>query len=106
MNHILLIINVIWSVLLVVVFSYSVYALFRVLKRQHTAYKFYSNPESLTHILQCMIHEVGKEGDWTRLEVMRDDVRSSLRILDNLRHDVSNKPLRGSKPSRAKKVSN
>ncbi len=99
MNHILLLVNITWSALLGAAFAYMVYLIFRWLKCKLAEYDFYSNPESLTHILQCMIHTVDKDGDWKQLETMRGDVRVALRNLDKLRHDVSNKPLRESKRS-------
>jgi hypothetical protein len=89
--------NYILSVLLVAAIAYNFYLIFHGLKRNKSIDRFVSNPESLTCILQYMIHTVDKDGDWAKLETMRNDVRRSLRNLDNLRHDVSNKSLRDSK---------
>ena len=89
--------NYILTILLVAAIAYNFYLLFHGLKRNRRIDRFISNPESLTYILQYMTHTVEEDGDWAKLEAMRNDVRSSLRDIDNLRHDVSNKSLRDSK---------
>ncbi|WP_215849548.1 hypothetical protein [Acidithiobacillus ferriphilus] len=89
--------NYILSILLMTAIAYNFYLIFHGLKRNRRIGRFISNPESLTYILQYMTHTVEKDGDWAKLEAMRNDVRRSLRDIDNLRHDVSNKSLRDSK---------
>lgn len=54
-------------------------------------------PEDLRFVLKDMLQTVQAEGQWERLEVMRDEIRQALRTLDGMRHDRSNEALRGSK---------
>ncbi len=74
--------------------------LFRTIARSISDSKVIANPDILSYILQNMVHTVEKDGDWKKMETMRADVRGALRDLDKLRHNVSNKSLRDSKPSR------
>lgn len=74
--------------------------LFRTIACSISNSKAIANPDLLSYILQNMVHTVEKDGDWKKLEIMRADVRGALRNLDKLRHDVSKKSLRDSKPSR------
>lgn len=74
--------------------------LFRTIACSISYRKATGNPDFLSFILQNMVHTVEKDGDWQKLETMRADLRGALRNLDKLRHDVYNKSLRDSKPSR------
>lgn len=54
-------------------------------------------PDNLRFILKDMLRTVQAEGNWDRVEFMRDEVRQALRMLDDMRHDRSNEGLHASK---------
>lgn len=47
--------------------------------------------------MKDMLRTVQSEGQWDRVEFMRNEVRQALRMLDDMRHDRSNEGLRASK---------
>jgi hypothetical protein len=68
------------------------------LERTRADYKSSTGrPENLRFILNDMLRTVEAESQWERLELMRDEVRKTLRTLDGMRHDQSNEALRYSK---------
>ena len=87
------------GVLLLVIFLFAsgIYRLERARKSFGTNTM---SPEHLPFILKGMVRTVQAEGDWGRVEFMRDEVRKALQTLDRLRHDPTNEILRASKKRR------
>ncbi len=92
MNYILFVLLVV--VTLIVLSVFHVYHLWRIRKITEG---MLHRPENLPLVLLCMLKTVKRDAQWIQLESMRNDIRRALRDLDNLRHDVTNKPLRDSK---------
>ncbi|HHH9566543.1 TPA: hypothetical protein ACP33B_004651 [Pseudomonas aeruginosa] len=89
-------IYVLMAVLLlaIIFFASGIYRL----ERTRAAYEASTGrPENLRFILKDMLRTVQTEGQWDRLEFMRDEVRRALRTLDDMRHDRSDEALRASK---------
>ena len=89
-------IYVLTVVLLLVILFFAV-GIYR-LERTRAGYEAsIGRPENLRFILNGMLLTVQIEGQWDRLEFMRDEIRQALRTLDDMRHDCSNEGLRASK---------
>lgn len=89
MTGIVIILAVICVVLCMVVW--------RLYQRLEAEHRYFDDPARLPSVLGAMTERVRREGDWGRLEGMRDLVRSALADLDGLRHDTTHRKLRESK---------
>lgn len=70
---------------------------FRLYQLREAELRCFDDPARLPYLLEAMTERVRLEGDWNRLEVMRDLVRRALADLDLLRHDTTQQSLRHSK---------
>lgn len=92
--------NYVLTVVLILAILLSASGIYR-LERARASYEIESvRPHNLRHILKGMLRTVEAEGAWWQLEHMRDEVRQALRMLDHMRHDLSNEALRASKQER------
>ena len=89
--------NYVLTVVLLLVILYFGFLIYQALRSRARSSTLIEDPENLHYILARMTHVIQTDGKWDRLEFMRDEVRRSLRMLDDMRHDRSNKALRASK---------
>lgn len=92
---------VLTAVLILVVFYFAV-GVYR-LERDRALCRAYAEaPENLRLILKNMLVVVRAEGNWGRVERMRDELRLALRMINEIRHDRGNEALQASKRARAR----
>jgi hypothetical protein len=90
MNYVLTVV----LLLAILLFASGIYRL----ERTRAAYEASTGrPENLRFILKDMLRTVQTEGQWDRVECMRNEIRQALRTLDCMRHDRGNDSLRASK---------